>query len=200
MPKGADNPSLILDAARELFLEQGYAATSMDAVARAAGVSKATVYACFTSKDELFASMVEREGTPRIAALAAHPDWTAQQVLHAFASDAARLLLSDSVIAMHRLVASEVNRTPSVGNLFFESGPEPLIESLTTFLGDAMDRGELRVAPARLAAAQFLAIIVADLQMRLVMRVPGRTSKATRADVARSGVDVFVRAYAPDRP
>ena len=55
MPKGMDNSTLILDAARRLFLEHGYAVTSMDVVAQLAGVSKATVYARFESKEQLFA-------------------------------------------------------------------------------------------------------------------------------------------------
>lgn len=52
---------LVLDAAFELFLEHGYDGTSMEAVARAAGVSKPVVYACFSSKEELFKALLRRE-------------------------------------------------------------------------------------------------------------------------------------------
>jgi len=52
---------LVLDAAYELFLEKGFDATSMDAIAGAAGVSKPVVYDCFGSKDELFTAMLDRE-------------------------------------------------------------------------------------------------------------------------------------------
>jgi AcrR family transcriptional regulator len=51
----------VLDAALELFLQNGYQGTSMEAVARAAGVTKPVVYACFDSKDELFRSLLARE-------------------------------------------------------------------------------------------------------------------------------------------
>jgi AcrR family transcriptional regulator len=51
----------VLDAALELFLELGYEGTSMDAVARAAGVTKPVVYACFAGKDELFRALLSRE-------------------------------------------------------------------------------------------------------------------------------------------
>jgi AcrR family transcriptional regulator len=71
MPKGKDNSTLIIDAASRLFLEHGYAATSMDVVAQQAGVSKATVYALFESKDNLFAAMIEREGHKQLVALEA---------------------------------------------------------------------------------------------------------------------------------
>src|SRR6185312_14690775 len=49
---------LILEAARALFLEVGYGATSVDAIARAAGVSKATLYGHFPSKEALFEAVV----------------------------------------------------------------------------------------------------------------------------------------------
>jgi AcrR family transcriptional regulator len=51
----------VLDAALELFLERGYEGTSMDSVARAAGVTKPVVYACFAGKDELFRALLRRE-------------------------------------------------------------------------------------------------------------------------------------------
>jgi AcrR family transcriptional regulator len=51
----------VLDAALQLFLERGYEGTSMDSVARAAGVTKPVVYACFAGKDELFRALLRRE-------------------------------------------------------------------------------------------------------------------------------------------
>ena len=51
----------VLDAALELFLERGYDGTSMEAIGRAAGVTKPVVYACFDSKDELFRELLSRE-------------------------------------------------------------------------------------------------------------------------------------------
>lgn len=52
---------LVLDTAYDLFLEHGYDGTSMDAIATAAGVSKPVVYDCFSSKEELFSAMLDRE-------------------------------------------------------------------------------------------------------------------------------------------
>jgi AcrR family transcriptional regulator len=51
----------VLDAALALFLERGYEGTSMAAIAEAAGVTKPVVYACFSSKDELFRALLRRE-------------------------------------------------------------------------------------------------------------------------------------------
>jgi AcrR family transcriptional regulator len=54
---------LVLDAAFGLFLERGYEGTSMEAVADAAEVTKPVVYACFSSKEELFEALLHREET-----------------------------------------------------------------------------------------------------------------------------------------
>jgi AcrR family transcriptional regulator len=51
----------VLDAALELFLEHGYERTSMDAIARALGVTKPVVYDCYPSKEELFKALLRRE-------------------------------------------------------------------------------------------------------------------------------------------
>jgi AcrR family transcriptional regulator len=51
----------ILDVAFELFVQNGYKATSMEQIARAAGVTKPVVYACFSSKSELFGELLDRE-------------------------------------------------------------------------------------------------------------------------------------------
>lgn len=52
---------LILDAAYRVFIERGFDGASMDAIAAAAGVSKPVIYDCFSSKDELFTAMLDRE-------------------------------------------------------------------------------------------------------------------------------------------
>lgn len=197
MPKGMDNSTLILDAARDVFLERGYNVTSMDVVARAAGVSKATVYALFTSKDRLFAAVIEREGDNQTAAIDTSADVPVADVLGQFATDAAALLLSASNTAMSRTVSSESVRSPEVGRLFYANGPDRLIGRLAGYLAQAMKRGELRKANPRLAAAQFLAVIVGDLQLRMAMGLPS-PSRAEQRNVAKAGVDMFIRAYEPE--
>jgi TetR/AcrR family transcriptional regulator, mexJK operon transcriptional repressor len=197
MPKGMDNSTLILDAARDVFLDCGYRVTTMDVVAQAAGVSKATVYALFTSKDRLFAEMIEREGHHQTAAIDTTADAPATDVLRRFATDAAALLLSASNTAMSRTVSSESGRSPEVGRLFYANGPDRLIGRLAGYLAQAMKRGELRKANSRLAAAQFLAVIVGDLQLRLAMGL-APPSPAEQRSVVKAGVEMFIRAYQPE--
>jgi AcrR family transcriptional regulator len=197
MPKGMDNSTLILEAARDVFLESGYSVTTMDVVAQAAGVSKATVYALFTSKDQLFAAVIEREGEQQTAAIDATVGVAFADVLRRFATDAAALLLSPSNTAMSRTVSSEAVRSPEVGRLFYANGPDRLIGRLARYLAQAMKQGQLRKANSRLAASQFLAVIVGDLQLRLAMGLPA-PSRAEQRNVVKAGVDMFIRAYQPE--
>ena len=195
MPKGHDNTSLILDAARTLFMEQSFGGATMEAVAAVAGVSKTTVYAHFPSKDELFVAVVEREAEHQMLALNGSAGTEAAVVLAAFADEAAALLVAPSTIALHRIVSSEAVRAPAVGRLFYANGPQRLIDGLATYLEQAMMSGQLRRAPSRLAAVQFLAVIVGDLQLRALHGLPP-ASPSERAAVVSSGVQVFLAGYA----
>jgi TetR/AcrR family transcriptional regulator, mexJK operon transcriptional repressor len=194
MPKGMDNSALIIDAARAAFLDRGYGATTMDVVAQEAGVSKATVYALFRSKDQLFAAVIEQQGHSRLVKLETSADSTTADLLRQFALDAAEMLLSPSNVAILRAVSSEAARAPAVGRLFYANGPDRLLRQLATFLEEAMRRGDLRKVSPRLAAAQFLAVIVGDLQLRLAMGLK-RPTRDERDGVACAGVELFLRGY-----
>lgn len=87
---------MVLDAAFELFLEGGYEGTSMEAVARAVGVTKPVVYACYPSKDELFKALLRREEERVLAEIAA--------ALPAAADGDLEAVLTEGLIAFLRAV------------------------------------------------------------------------------------------------
>ena len=89
---------LVLDVAFELFLEHGYDGTSMDAVARSAGVTKPVVYDCFASKEELFTALLRREETRVLGQIAAALPRGADR-------DDPELMLGDALTAFLRAVA-----------------------------------------------------------------------------------------------
>jgi len=88
----------VLDAAFELFLEHGYDGTSMEAVARAAGVTKPVVYDCFASKEELFTALLRREETRVLGQIAAALPRGADR-------DDPELVLGDALTAFLQAVA-----------------------------------------------------------------------------------------------
>src|SRR4051794_19843838 len=97
----------VLNAAQRLFTKYGYGATSMDALAIAAQVSKATVYAHFENKERLFAAMVQRE-CRRCMAQMAIPDEVHNLELRAALTRVARtfleIVLSPRILAIVRVV------------------------------------------------------------------------------------------------
>ena len=115
----------VLDAATALFMAQGYGAVSMDAIARAAGVSKATLYAYFSSKDQLFATIISDACQQNIASATILPglETDLRTALIDFAGRLLRFLLEDRALAIHRVVISESVRFPELGRAFYDNGP-----------------------------------------------------------------------------
>jgi AcrR family transcriptional regulator len=205
-PRSSQKNAQILTAAARLFREHGYGATSMDAVALTAGVSKATVYAHFADKQELFEAIVSSEDAERSSGwlekfgtagnLRARLSRLARAVLD--------LLLAPDTIATHRMVAAEATRFPEIGHAYYENGAVRLLQRLEEIFTLAMEAGELRRAHPRRAAEQFVGLVRGDLQLRSMLGVESGSAESTIETVLRSGVDTFYRAYGldrgPDRP
>ena len=170
-PEAGSKPAQILEAAGRLFLEAGYGAVSMDTVARTANVSKATLYAHFRSKEELFAAMVACECRDHMASL------SSQEVGRLAVPEALRqigrrflaLVLSPKALAGYRMVIGESPRFPELARAFYLSGPARSLDQMTAFLADADHRGRLRVADPRRAAERFLVMLKGDLHLRLLL-------------------------------
>lgn len=191
----------ILRAAWKLFKEQGFGSTSMDAIAAEADVSKATLYAYFKSKEDLFARVVAREAEIHggdAGAVVAVPDIGRQ--LATMADLFSRLILSEDNVAMYRIIMSEGRNVPELGARFYAAGPAMLIDRLAECLESAMKQGVLRTAEPRLAAAQFIGLILGELQLRMLLRVGKPPSARARSSVVRDGVAVFLRAYGAGSP
>ncbi len=187
--------SRILEAARTLFARHGYGATSMDTVAADANVGKATVYAHFRSKAELFAAVIADEGKTHMVSLDAPAEAPVEGVLSRFGREAFTLLLAPNTTSFVRMIMAEAPRFPELGEIFYQTGPAQLQIDLAAFLARAMDRGVLRREAPRIAACHFLALICGDLQLQELVGVGAANSAETREQVLRSGVAAFLRAY-----
>ena len=116
----------ILAAATRTFLAGGFGAVSMDTIAREAGVSKATVYAHFAGKEELFGAMVGRVCERHFETFSARElDPTdVRASLTTLGRRFLDLVLSPVAIAVHRIIVAEVTRFPALGEVFWRAGPE----------------------------------------------------------------------------
>jgi TetR/AcrR family transcriptional regulator, mexJK operon transcriptional repressor len=195
---GSAKRTAILDGAREVFLEHGFESASMDLVAATAGVSKATIYAYFASKVDLFRAIVQRACDAILAIEIAAPelDKPLDGWLSKFAVAYARRLYEPQLMALLRLAIGSGRDTRSVGALYLESGPEPARQGLARIFRDLHRRGQLEVDDPVLAVDQFTNMIVPARLYALLD--PARTPSRPEVDrQARAGARRFIRAYRP---
>jgi TetR/AcrR family transcriptional repressor of mexJK operon len=191
----------VLDAAATLFMAQGYGAVSMDAVAREAGVSKATLYAHFASKDQLFATIIGEACRSKIAAAEvltrADVGSTSDvgEALREFGVRMTRFLMEPMTQAIYRVVVAECVRFPELGAAFYESGPAHFLRFFSEWLGEQMRAGRLRDADPAVAAEQFVALIRGSMNLRATVGLPVNDDDATVERHVANVVDTFLRAF-----
>jgi TetR/AcrR family transcriptional repressor of mexJK operon len=195
-PPGSKAES-ILAAAKRTFLAAGFGAVSMDAIAREAGVSKATVYAHFAGKEDLFGAVIERECERYFSRFSAGEldlgDVRAS--LTVLGRRFLELLLSPDGIALHRIILGEVTRFPGLGEVFWRAGPERQRVQIEAFLKSAAASGTLDLADTRLAAEQFLSLVRGDVQLRHLMRLEANADQRGIGIAVEGAVATFMRAF-----
>jgi TetR/AcrR family transcriptional repressor of mexJK operon len=194
----AMKPQQIREAAARLFQEQGYGAVSMDAIARAAGVSKATIYAHFADKAELFEELMKavcREEWVAVTMLDAEPgDLRAE--LHAIGKAYAEFLVDPRAVRIYRMVLAESPRFPELGRAFFEGGPRLITDKLSAYLARAEAQGKLALGGASNRAAQnFLAMLRCEPHLRALLGLDEAAEMPEIASIVDSATDMFLRAY-----
>jgi TetR/AcrR family transcriptional repressor of mexJK operon len=191
----------ILAAAKRSFLAAGFGAVSMDAIAREAGVSKATVYAHFAGKEELFGAVIGRECERYFARFSAgelDPS-DVRASLTVLGRRFLELLLSPDAIALYRIILAEVTRFPVLGEVFWRAGPERQRLQIEAFLRSAIASGTLAIADTRLAAEQFVSLVRGDIQLRHVLRIEADADQRGVSAAVEGAVATFMRAFAiPD--
>lgn len=190
----------ILDAARHLFLEQGFGSTSMDAVAKRAGVSKATLYVHFENKERLFAEVVAaaRSSLHRsLAAIAEDHEAAPADTLRLIGRQFLRFVTTPAVLTLFRAVIGETQRFPELGQTIFQTGSNDMLNLITASIARATARGLLTVPDPKLAAAQFLALTKCDLHLRCLLEP---SFLAHPVDIERNvdaAVAMFMSHYGP---
>lgn len=197
-PAGS-KPAQILEAASELFLRDGFGAVSMDAVAREAGVSKATLYAYFESKDRLFSALVKLECARLFGEGVDHglDGLPPAEGLTLIARRFVGLLMSPKAVAGHRIVVAEAARFPELARTFYEAGPGPTIAKVAGYLDKLNAAGSLNAPNTALAAEQFLGMLKSHLHLRLLLGMQAAPSPEDLERLIAAAVQLFVRGYAP---
>ena len=187
----------ILSAAKRSFLAAGFGAVSMDTIAREAGVSKATVYAHFAGKEELFGAVIDRECERYFARFSAGEldPRDVRASLTVLGRRFLELLLSPDGIALYRIILGEVTRFPGLGEVFWRAGPERQRVQIEAFLKSAVASGTLALADTRLAAEQFVSLVRGDVQLRHLLRLEADADRRGISAAVEGAVATFLQAF-----
>ncbi|RTR23100.1 TetR/AcrR family transcriptional regulator [Azospirillum griseum] len=191
----------ILEAARDIFLELGYAATSMDLVAQRARVSKTTLYTRFPSKDDLYTATISNECERHGMRFSPEcfDDLPLREVLIRVGTRFVELIWSEAAIRVHQSVMGEAQRVPEAARLFVKAGPEQGTAVLVALFERLTQRGLIAVDDPAFAARQFLAAMQGGPYcLMAVSLAPSPTAEERSAFVAKA-VDLFIRGVAPGR-
>ncbi len=171
---GSAKQDAIVEAAAEVFLEQGFGSASMDEIARRAGVSKATVYSHFDSKPALFGAIVQHRCQRTLSAMLAEmSDKPVAETLTAVGRQFLDVLMMPGSLPLYRVVLAEAPRFPELGRIFYEAGPDRCAVALAQYLAALHERGSLDVPDARWAAEQFFGAVLGQIHIRMLLMVAG---------------------------
>ena len=156
----------IVAAASSLFLRDGYAATSVEAIAAAAGISKRTFYARFSGKSAVFQAVMRMLLQAWLDGFEELLDATEGLEAGLLASGQRMLdvALTPSALAMHALLTAEAGRLPELSAIVQQAGMDVGIVRVAALL--RAHRPGLRAEQARFAAEQFQTMVVGVPQRR----------------------------------
>ena len=179
----------ILTIALDAFLENGYANTSMSAIAALVGGSKGTLYNHFSTKEELFLACIQSfiESHSQQTFSAIDEGGAPTRVLGNFCRFFIAAITSKTDLALTRLVIAEAGRFPAIGRTFYQSGPVPGVARLATYIAQAMAAGQLRRDDAERAALLLFSLCQSRIYQEVLFNVskpPGAKKIAAEADAA----------------
>ncbi len=187
----------VMDGARQVFLADGFDGASMNEIARAAGVSKGTLYVYFASKEALFEALIRQEKREQ-AEQTCNVDFTNDDIASVLRELGERLLdrmLRPTSIAHMRIVAGVAPKFPSIGRAFYEAGPEFGRERLKNYLDRQVEAGRIAVDDTILAATFFLELCKAVHFLPVMLCISEPPSRSEIVKHMTKVMAVFLRAY-----
>ena len=189
----------LIAVAEQLFLQHGFANTSVNAIVREAGGSLATLYAEFGSKESLFESVLSERAArffPEERSAPRQP-LDAETELRVLATQMLRRMLSDDGLAVYRLAVHEAPRFPALRKALLEVGMPGLLDRTAQYLQALANRGGLKIGSSqedlRLASSRFIALVQG--QMVFSAACGGTISARARTTHVNEAVEAFLRMY-----
>jgi AcrR family transcriptional regulator len=152
---------IIYEAARDAFAGSGYAATSMEEVARRAGVSTKTLYRLVPNKAALFEGMVSDRLDRFVSSVKLdavdHAD--IEQALYTALMACADLTLDEEVIAIQRMMLQETGKHSDLAGTFYENAIVRTTAALADWLRVQQKRGLIELDNFEEAAGMLLGMV-----------------------------------------
>ena len=200
-PKDLGKRAAILEAAKRLFVGQGFTGVSMDQIAAEAGVSKLTVYSHFGDKEALFAAAVQSHFDQQLpeslfaAADAAPLRDGLLQIARAFFA----MIMDPDALAGHRIMCTPQVVETGMPQQAWAAGPQRAIDCVADVLRHHADAGELDIPDVTRAASQFLCLVKGDLHQRVMFGCRPMPPASDVEAQLQGAVDMFLRAYGTGR-
>ncbi|NJK64255.1 MAG: TetR/AcrR family transcriptional regulator [Synechococcaceae cyanobacterium SM2_3_1] len=187
----------ILDAAIQNFLATGYERTTLEVVAKDAGVSTATVYKHFSTKRALFGGIMERIWETEVdLANSVDQGTDSVAILTTIAQEYAQLLRQPQVEALFRVIIAEVPRFPELGEELYHRGKEPYLKRLHGYLQKESELNRFQITDIPLAARQFLGMINDVIFWPRFLIMDLKISDCDVENVITNAVETFLARYA----
>src|SRR5690606_33144343 len=208
----SDDPRVIrtraaaAEAARTLFLRQGYAGTTMEEIAALAGLTKRTLYNNYADKDALFTQIVlDAMAFAEAFAQGLHEGFTVgvtasnlRGTLEDLGRRLALAIVRSEVVALRRLLIAEARAFPAFATEYYDRAPGKVIDALASGFEHLGRVGLLQVTDVRRAAAQF-AYLVAGEPLDRAMLVGVIPPEEHVVACAREGVETFLARFGVTR-
>lgn len=182
----------LCEAAAGVFLRDGYAGASMDEVARAAGMSKRTLYQVFSSKAALFEATIAATLVPITLDTDLEREPDLRRALTGILVAAAGHLLAERQIGIFRLVIGERHCSPELAAVTHRVLTSRGSSALERRLAAEAAAGRLGFSSPRVAARMLYGMVLGSAQMRLLLGVRDPLDHAEITALAHEAVSLFL--------
>ncbi|MFQ2823910.1 MULTISPECIES: TetR/AcrR family transcriptional regulator [Aeromonas] len=197
--KSEERRQAILDVAREAFTQLGFENTTMSEIANRTGGSKATLYNYFSSKEELFAAVIDEFGRQRIAEafMSMNPDKPVREEITRLGLHYLRFILNPDVIGLRAVIVHESART-NIGREYYRLGPQRGWQYISQYIEQQSRSGQLCAIENSWAAAMHLkGLLEVEMLEPLLLGARVCPDDKEMAEVVERAINVFMLAYGP---
>ncbi len=162
--RGLDKAEQILKGALPEFLKYGYARTTMDNIAKRAGVSKQTLYSHFCDKNGLFTALIKHLACEKFQLVWAKPlQGKPEEVLPNLAYRLLKVVKDPQYLRFVRLILTESEKRPDLSNLFLSNVAQPATKILTQYLRECQ---ELKITDTEAVARIFIGSLIHHIMIQ----------------------------------